>query len=58
MHLVSNAHGISVISKNLRGDSARDDSGHCAVLAEQGASASHMTAVKSLGHDSTLPGCS
>ena len=49
VHLVSNARGIYVISKkNLRGDSARDDSGHCAVLTEQGASASHMSAVKVL----------
>ena len=42
----------------LRGDVVKDDSGNHAVLTEQGASASQMTAAKVLDVNSKLPGCS
>ena len=41
----------------LRGDSVKDDSGSCAVFAEQGSSASQMTAAKVMDIISRLPGC-
>ena len=42
----------------LRGDSAKDDTGGCAVFTEQRASASHMTAAKVLDTISQLSGLS
>ena len=42
----------------LRGDIVKDDSGSCAVLTEQGSSASQMTAAKVMEIISRLPGCS
>ena len=41
----------------LRGDIVKDDSGSYAVFAEQGSSASQMTAAKIMGIISRLPGC-
>ena len=41
----------------LRGDSVKDDSGSYAVFAEQGSSASQMTAAKVMDIISKLPGC-
>ena len=41
----------------LRGDIVKDDSGSCAVLTEQGSSASHITAAKVMDIISRLPGC-
>ena len=41
----------------LRGDIVKDDSGSCAVFAEQGSSASQMTAPKVMDIISRLPGC-
>ena len=41
----------------LRGDTAKDDSGSYAVFAEQGSSASLMTAAKNMDIISRLPGC-
>ena len=41
----------------LRGDIAKDDSGTCAVLTEQGSSASQMTAAKVLDVIARLPSC-
>ena len=42
----------------LRGDNVKDDTGGYAVFAEEGASASHVTAVKVLDTISRLPGMS
>ena len=42
----------------LSGDVANDDSGNYAVFAEQGASASHMTAAKVFGRSFKTLGCS
>ena len=42
----------------LRGDIVKDDSGSCAVLTEQGSSASQMTAAKVMDIISRLSGCS
>ena len=41
----------------LRGDTVKDDSGACAVVAEQGSSASQMTAAKVMDIISRLPDC-
>ena len=41
----------------LRGDIVKDDSGSYAAFAEQGSSASQMTAVKVMDIISRLPGC-
>ena len=41
----------------LRGDIVKDDSGSCAVFAEQGPSASQVTAAKVVDIISRLPGC-
>ena len=41
----------------LRGDIVKNDSGCCAVLTEQGSSASKMTAAKVMDVISRLPGC-
>ena len=41
----------------LRGDIVKDDSGSCAVVTEQGSSASQMTAAKIMDFISRLPGC-
>ena len=41
----------------LRGDILKDDSGSYAVFAEQGSSASQMTAAKVMDIISRLPGC-
>ena len=41
----------------LRGDIVKEDSGSCAVLTEQGSSASQMTAAKIMDIISRLPGC-
>ena len=41
----------------LRGDSVKDDSGSYAVFAEQGSSASQMTAAKVMDIISRIPGC-
>ena len=41
----------------LGGDTVKDDSGSCAVFAEQGSSASQMTAAKVMDVKARLPGC-
>ena len=41
----------------LRADIVKDDTGSCAVFAEQGSSASQMTAAKVMDISSRLPGC-
>ena len=41
----------------IRGDIVKDDSGSCVVFAEQGSSASHLTAAKVMDIISRLPGC-